>query len=162
MFEYVFAVAGLCSPTPDMSVMTTRHAHCTRVRRQTASRASGAHKKVTALSAPVCETLPVLAVAGAVLAGAASDGASEVAGRFTRGIVERIALNRRFCGLARRLLGLRTPKLKGDRIGVAMRHRVPRRVLDYRDQKSAFSVSKGGSRVVRSSALPCVWGREGR
>ena len=84
MFEYVFAVAGLCSPTPDMSVMTTRHAHCTRVRRQTASRASGAHKKVTALSAPVCETLPVLAVAGAVLAGAASDGASEVAGRFAR------------------------------------------------------------------------------
>ena len=89
--------------------MTTRHAHCTRVRRQTASRASGAHKKVTALSAPVCETLPVLAVAGAVLAGAASDGASEVAGRFARGIVERIALSRRFCGLARRLSGLRTP-----------------------------------------------------
>ena len=121
-----------------------RHAqtrNCTRVRRQTASRVHrGAHKKVTALSAPVCETLPVLAVAGAVLAGAASDGASEVAGRFTRGIVERIALSRRFCGLARRLSGLRTPELKG----VSMRHRVPRRVLDYRGQKSAFSVSKGG------------------
>ena len=91
----------------------------------------------------------MLAVAGAVLAGAASDGASEVAGRFTRGIVERIALSRRFCGLARRLSGLRTPELKG----VSMRHRVPRRVLDYRGQKSAFSVSKGGSRgrVVRNN-----------